>query len=79
MAMVDPHFVVPTVACRHCGTVGPAAVCVYPDDGGPLLAFCPACARDPERLRALIRALGLGPVRLVPGRGAADPGGRPVI
>jgi hypothetical protein len=44
----------------HCGIVGPAAVCAYPDGGGPLLALCPACARDSAHVRALIRALGLG-------------------
>lgn len=58
--------------CMYCGAVGSASICAYPDDGGPLLALCPVCARDPERLRALIRALGLGTGRLMQGAAAVD-------
>jgi len=57
MSALDPHGLVTTLPCMHCGTVGPATVYAYPDNGGPLLALCPTCARSPVQLRALVRAL----------------------
>lgn len=57
MSSPDPHTLVTTRPCMHCGTVGPTSVRAYPQQGGPILALCPTCARSPAQLCALIRAL----------------------
>ncbi len=72
MAMIQPNMPVVTARCTACGTSGPPTVYACPDDGRTPIALCPACARDPAQLRALIRALRLGTASL--GQGSVTSG-----